>query len=432
MNIYKTVQKEDGYVVSVITIFVLVIMVTLAVSMASFISIRQHTSTNAIRSTQSYYAAESGVEDALMRLYSNPNITSTSYNFAVGNATTSVTIPDTVNYTRTITSQGTNNNITRKLNSSVTFGVGGGTQLYYGVQADTGGFTFGSGAQINGNVISNGFVKGNGTITGTVVVTGNNTGLLQGNGSNSKMTVSTQSVGGAVVYGCTNSIISNSATLRYVAGQDVSTCTASIKTSIPNPVAAVPLPISDAQITAWKNTAAGACNAADVNTLQSNNKSVSMGSCTISGNVNVGNSTKLTLTGTLYITGNLNFGNTDIVSLSSSYGSSSGYLITDGAITMGNSGIFSGSGQSGSYVVLLSTASGAAITMNNGNTFTSASLYAGNGKVTANNSMTLHQITAKEIVLGNNVTLNYEVGAVSGYFGDGPGGSIQVQSWSEQ
>ena len=70
----KILNQENGYVISIITIFVLIIMLSVALSMSSLIFYRQKISTNSVESTQAYYASEAGIEDALMLLRDDPQI----------------------------------------------------------------------------------------------------------------------------------------------------------------------------------------------------------------------------------------------------------------------------------------------------------------------------------------------------------------------
>jgi len=100
----KTNQK--GYAVSFVALFVLVLMLTIALSVGSLNLYRQKAATTSIMATQSYYAAEAGIEDALLRLKENPQMPAASYSLTAGNASTNVNIPAILAGSRAITSQG--------------------------------------------------------------------------------------------------------------------------------------------------------------------------------------------------------------------------------------------------------------------------------------------------------------------------------------
>jgi len=170
------INNQKGYVVSITTFFVLILMTSIAISMSSLIVYRQKISTNAVKSTQSYYAAESGIEDAVYRIR-NKKQYSANYNLTVGQSTITVNISDTNANTKTITSQSNLNNIFRNV-QAVLNTTTVNPQFYYGAQAGEGGVVMGENSKIQGsggtvgNLYSNGPVTGdNGaTITGGVTV----------------------------------------------------------------------------------------------------------------------------------------------------------------------------------------------------------------------------------------------------------------------
>ncbi len=172
----------------------------------------------------------------------------------------------------------------------------------------------------------------------------------------------------------------------------------------------------------------------------------SLGPGKITGTLTINNAATLIMTGDLYVTGNVIINNNATVKMDISYGAHSGMLVSDGTITMKNGAGLQGSGQTGSYVMLLSTnASTSAISVQNG--ITGAVLYASAGGIDLNNAgsgantVNVHQITAeKRVSLGNNITLQYEIGIVNSFFTSCPTstlpnactGASKVTSWSEQ
>ena len=174
LKTYREHFNEKGFVVSIITFFILIIMLSVALSMSTLIFYRQKISTNAVKSTQSYYTAESGIEDAVHRIKNNKPYSS-NYNLAVGQGSATINISG-VN-TKTVTSKGDLNNIFRNLQATLST-ASVNPQFFYGAQAGEGGVAMGQNSKIQGsggtvgNLYSNGPITGsNGaTITGDVIV----------------------------------------------------------------------------------------------------------------------------------------------------------------------------------------------------------------------------------------------------------------------
>lgn len=86
------------------------------------------TASTSEQSTMSYYAAEGGIEDALLRTLRNPTlVTSSPYTITTSDGTALVTIQNTISggtITDTITSIGTSGSTTRKI-QAITGYVGG-------------------------------------------------------------------------------------------------------------------------------------------------------------------------------------------------------------------------------------------------------------------------------------------------------------------
>src|SRR5690606_38276855 len=75
----------------------------------------------------------------------------------------------------------------------------------------------------------------------------------------------------------------------------------------------------------------------------------------IVGDLNVGSGAVLHITGTLYVTGNVSVSGGAVIRLSPSYESTSGIIVTDGRVSASGGGQFQGSGQSGSYILVVTT-----------------------------------------------------------------------------
>lgn len=410
----KLVNNQKGYIVSIVTLFVLIIMLGMALSMSFLVADRQRNITNTVKSTQSYYAAESGVEDALLRLKRTPQMSSLSYDLSVNNTTTAVTIPGIMAGSRSVTSQGDNLGIIRKIKT--VYSIDGTiTSFYYGVQVGEGGLQMSNGSRVMGNVFSGGNISGSGVIDNNVVVSGNG------------HSISGVTVGGdAFAYSCLSGATVNG-NLTYVTGGS-HTCTVGGTTFVQSEeISQQPLPIPQSQINDWKNEA-------ELGEIFTGNKTISgsqtLGPIKITGSLTLGNNAILTLTGTVYVRGNINLGNNNTIKLSSSYGSFGGVIISDGIINTGNSAIFSGSGQIGSYVLLISTnTSNSAITVSNNSS--GAVFYTSAGGLTISNNVSVIEATGYKVIMNNNSKIQYSSGLVNIYFSSGPGGDWKVSSWQE-
>ncbi len=198
------------------------------------------------------------------------------------------------------------------------------------------------------------------------------------------------------------------------------------------------MPLSDSNINQWEDDAEkGGVLSGDLVVAVS----MSYGPKKIEGNLTVDGSKTLTLTGAIYVTGNINIGNGASVRCDASYGANSCILIADGWIHIENNGIFSGSGQAGSYVMLLSnsicdgsfptgcTNHNAAIDLHNN--AAGAVFYAGNGLIYLHNGVEVSELTGKKLHLENNAIVRYAQGLASANFSSGPGASWQIEDWQE-
>ncbi len=200
---------------------------------------------------------------------------------------------------------------------------------------------------------------------------------------------------------------------------------------IENPPAQV-MPISDGNITDWKNdAAAGGTYSGNYNL--SGTQQASLGPKKIQGDLQLSNSAILTITGTLWVTGNIYVSNSSTIKLDAGYGSNSGILLTDGTITISNSAIFQGAG-SGSYVLMLTARdakSDTSIFVSNAST--GVIYYAGKSWIQFSNSATAKEATAWGITLSNSSTVTYESGLANMNFTSGPGAGWQLKkgTWRE-
>lgn len=126
---------------------------------------------NETDSLQGLYASESGIEDAIHRLRNNLTTVSPS-TLAVGSAT-ATTIITTVGDIKTITSEGSKNNVMRKSQATLQLATVG-ADFFYGAQVGEGGLIMNNNSIVDGSVYANGSIDGQpgSKITGDAWVAG--------------------------------------------------------------------------------------------------------------------------------------------------------------------------------------------------------------------------------------------------------------------
>ena len=162
----------------------------------------------------------------------------------------------------------------------------------------------------------------------------------------------------------------------------------------------------------------------------------------INGNlILTANNVTLTLKGTVHVKGYIDISNGSAVQLDSAYGSLSGLILTDSWVHVQNNGTFSGSGQAGSYVMLLSlstcrgvagpscTHHDAAIDLHNN--ASGAIFYASDGLIYLHNGVNATELTAYKMQLSQTAQITYEQGLANSQFSAGPGASWKIQTWRE-
>lgn len=427
MQIKKTKQSGQAIIVAVLmTVAVSLVMVGgIALPTAkSFQDVRRLEN-----SKQSYFTAESGVEDVAYRLKNLIDIDETEI-IELGGAYATTTISTGAD-TKTVSAKGNSNTAVRTIGAN--FSIGSGASFNFGVQTDQGGFLMRNSSVIQGNLYSNGTIVGaNSSVIEGDVVSGGPGGLISGveaYGSAYAETIENSEIGGDAYY------------------QDISGTTVA-GTSYPDstPLATSSLPITDEMIEEWKAAAlaGGEITSPCPYTITS---STSIGPVKIACDMVVsGNNFTVELDGPVWVEGNISMTNSPTVRLDSSIGSQSVAVVADNPsnrttsskIILNNSTTFEGSGQDGSYVMLVSQNNSAenggteeAITLDQ-SVSGDILLYAGHGKIQINNSGDLSQLTAYQIELGQSAVVNYETGIASLIFNSGPGGTWNINSWGEQ
>lgn len=184
-------------------------------------------------------------------------------------------------------------------------------------------------------------------------------------------------------------------------------------------------PISQSNIDKWISDANAGVQYNDISGCN-----MSLGPGKVSGNLNItGTGCTVTVKTPLWVTRNITALNQDVFKLDSSLGSSSGLIMVDGIVTSGNGIDLLGSGEPGSYLMLLSTYDSRTSRIpafETGNSLISGIIYAPLGIVSLPNGGTFREIAAWKIEFGVGAILNYDIGLSSIVFSSGPTGSFTL------
>ena len=441
----KIKSSELGFAAFFVTILVLVVMTSIAISITALTIGEQKISKDITRTNQAYYAAEAGVEDALLRLTKGKK-KSSPYTLSVGSASVTTTISEEMGGTATITSEGSIANRIRKLQIECVISTDK-IGFYYGAQIGEGGMIMGNGSRIMGNVFSNGNVVNNNPTLGKGIIDNSITVAHNGNKIRGLL------VGdNATVHTCEGSEIGD--TLTYVSGGSAGDCTAGVLIkSQPNEIEHEYLRLDPAnpenpnpnQIEDWKTEAAVSGVNTDHVTIGSGTNflgPIQIGTEDQPRNLTISNDFKkdnFYLTGTVYVTGNIILNGNSTMKLDSSYGCSSGVIIAGGTVLVENGTVLDGSGQlyegnKCSFLLVLSDKydhSNANPVINVRNNASGAIFYANDGWIYFKNGAQASEITGYGIEIENGAIVQYEFGLQNASFTSGPGGGWQVASWKE-
>ena len=401
-----------------------------------------------VKSVDARAIAEAGIEDALWRVLSGMTIAS-GETLDVGKGATVVTVSSLGN-TRTIRSAGSRDSLKQAITTFVDI-PSSGTGFNFGVQVGDGGVTLGTNAAISGGVFSNGDITGAGAssaITGDayaawtssiadVAISGNAQANLIDNVTVGGYASSTTKLDDVVVGRDAHADELDDTTVNQDAYYNVIDATSIVLGSGITPAAApanlapLAMPISSAMLEDWKADAScGGC------TVISGDYTVSglqnLGPAKITGNLTVSNNAHLIVSGTLWVVGDVDFGANCNISLSAGYGSTSGVIVVSGTVSVGNNCVFSGSGNPGSFLMILDEKDAPAATVITvGNGASGAVYYVANGRIIFNNNSSARAVTAYGLDLNNNTAVAYESGLASVLFSSGPSGSYDILYWKE-
>lgn len=157
--------SREGYAALTTVLIALGVSLSVIGSFAFFTLNEVRVNRAYVKAVEAHTAAESGVEDMTYRLVSGKQ-TAASDTLAVGNALTTTTLTQNGDQ-RIIRSEGLRDNYHQSTETRVD--VTAAFNFFYGVQVGDGGVAMDNGAQVNGNLFSNGSITG-GRVTGSATV----------------------------------------------------------------------------------------------------------------------------------------------------------------------------------------------------------------------------------------------------------------------
>lgn len=324
--------------------------------------------------------------------------------------------------------------------------IAAGSAFNYGLQAGNGGIDLDNGARVLGNIYSNGSVIGSNRsdILGDVVSAGP-AGLVRDVHAT-----------GTVFANSIDDIQTDVAAYYNVDQHPTGPKKSNIPvgqrhTPAPNQ-ATTSFPLSTTTIQEWKDSITNVIAATDPECISGTytiDSSITLGYVKIECNVDIKDlgapATVVTLTGPVWIAGNLSFTQGPEIRVHPSLGRRSVQMIVDktsnrltsSKISLNQSTQFTGSGDSRSYVMILSmnesaSLGGPEIAIDLTNSANGSIIaYAEKGLVQIGNHANLKEITAHQINVGQNTDVVYETGLASLIFTSGPGGSYVIDDWQQ-
>ncbi len=191
----------------------------------------------------------------------------------------------------------------------------------------------------------------------------------------------------------------------------------------------IAFPISEANIEAWKTeTEAGG--------ILTGNYTVGWAGATLGpkkivGDLTVSGGGTLTISGNLWVTGNINLSGGGKIKLASSYGTDDGVIVNDGTVSISGGGSATGSGTTGSYLMILTTNTSTAAAASIAGGAGAVILYAPYGTLTVSGGAALREAVAYKMTISGGSSITYEAGLTNNNFSSGPSGTWNVTSWSE-
>lgn len=164
-----------------------------------------------------------------------------------------------------------------------------------------------------------------------------------------------------------------------------------------------------------------------------NDETATLGPTNITGDMRINNRSILTITGTLHVMGDATISNNCVIKLDPAYGNTSGVIIVDGQVDISNQCQLLGSGEDGSYLMIISTSTllSGPPAMRVDNNSSGAIFYTSQGTLEISNTADLKEAVGQKLHLRNGATLTYESGLANVDFSSGAGGTFEILNWKE-
>lgn len=154
------IKEKKGYI-ALITIAVMTgLILIIVVALTNIVLTKREISGNLVKSAQSYYSAESGIEDSVMRILNGYDYVALN-SFDLNGTAMDVSISQNGGIT-TIDSGASYENNERKIRTYLAI-TQDDISFHYGVQVGKGGLVMGNNSEITGNIYSDGSIIGGGS-----------------------------------------------------------------------------------------------------------------------------------------------------------------------------------------------------------------------------------------------------------------------------
>ena len=362
-------QPQSGQIALIVVLALLSTSTVMAIGLGILTFNEVKKLNNVVKTAQSYYAAEGGAEDAIIRVKNHMSYLS-SYTLSVGSSTAAVNITGPLD-NLSIVSEGNTEGRVRKVAINLSASPSStNVSFNYGVQVGDGGLFMEKTATIVGSVYSNGNItsSNNPSITGDAFAAGTSSidggswpgQLLDIDGNARARVIREARIGGtARAYQFTDCQVGG---IAYYQGS-ITNCAAgggSILQTYSN-LPSLPMPIAESQLDTWEQEAQaggvinGPCPYQPPN-------GASLGPVKINCGLLIDDNQIINMTGAIWVVGDMTISNQSIIRLSSSFGDDSSHIIIDNPsnqltssrFIIQNDGQIQGSGDPDSYVMVVS------------------------------------------------------------------------------
>ena len=146
------------------------------------------------------------------------------------------------------------------------------------------------------------------------------------------------------------------------------------------------------------------------------------------GKLELANSAYVTMDGPIYVTGDVEVHNSAVLKLNDNFGSNGSVLIADGTITVRNDGELQPTNATPKgYILAVTTSTDPNQAISIRNRGVNAIFYALDGTAEMRNNAKVTALVAKQLIIRNSASLDYDSGLASAQFSSGPGGSWQIK-----